>query len=90
MVWRMSNFARPKIEEEMEKLEVPLSWVKWEVDFCRRLTDASNSSGHFNALIKVTGLKNVLRFIDREYLEKNHINLSLPEEVNDLIILENE
>ncbi|TSA56925.1 MAG: hypothetical protein D4R39_03305 [Methylophilaceae bacterium] len=86
----MSDSAKPKKEEKMEKLEVPLSWIKYEVDFCRRLTDGSHSPGHFNALIKVTGLNNVLRFIDREYLEKNRVNLSLPEEVNDFIILENE
>jgi hypothetical protein len=47
----------------MRKIKYPISWVKWRVAFAKEITDKSHSPGEFNALIRVIGLSNVLRFI---------------------------
>jgi hypothetical protein len=66
-----------------------LSWLKWEVQFCKDLTDKYKNAEHFEILIGLVGLKNVLRFIDLNYLKQHNVDctISLAEEVE---ILENE
>ena len=74
----------------MEKRKLQASWLKAEVEFYKEMTDLRHNPGHFNSLIKIVGLNPVLRFVDRAYLQKNGVDLTLTEELEDVVILEDE
>jgi hypothetical protein len=75
----------------MQNIKIPLSEVKWRIEFAIECTNETHSGGHFNALIRLIGLKNVLKYVSQDYLIDNHVNLSLEKDVsNSIAILEDE
>lgn len=66
----------------MKHQQVEKSWVEWEITLATQLTEKNHSPAFFNALIGVIGLTNVLRFVDKEYLQQYGVDLSLTEDLD--------
>jgi hypothetical protein len=75
----------------MEKINIPLSYMRQQVLTARECFDMSYSAGHFTSLIKTIGLKNVLRFPDivtKDYLIQHGVPLTIAESIDFEVIVE--
>jgi hypothetical protein len=55
--------------------KITRSWVEWHIKLAIDCTELSHSPGEWNALISVIGLKNVLKYVDEDYLIKNKVDI---------------